>query len=175
MKTTKKWKDMSDAERKKERTRIKKQIQKSETQLRKSPSGQILSAHTDGRESRFDGPEMNAAIWGLRQKGKLIPRRSKTFMGMDEFVLQKLADGDSDFFKKLAIAMDNLSKSKAVVTENGLIIPLQYTVKSAILDHWEAWEKSGEKIEVRLAKLKEQGYIISSQRYHTLVKQIGLK
>ena len=177
----KKWKDMTAAEKARERAKIERKIKRQQADFRKSEAGQILAAHTDRRESHPDGPEMNAAIWGFEQNGlpswiasRIEPNKPR-FVGMDEYVIRRLIERDSAFFRKLADAMDYLTRVGAVATENGVTIPLPYTVKSAILDLWKQWGKAGDKIERRLAMLKERGYKISFQRYHKLVKEIGLK
>ena len=168
--------DMSAAEKEEWRAETQRKIKRQRDALKKSDSGQILAAHTDGRESKPDGPEFNVATWALQQRGMpLAPRKSKLFVGMDEYAVRKLIEGDSAFFRKLADAMDYLARVGAVATENGFTMPLPYTVKSAILDLWDQWEKASDKIERRLAMLAERGYKISPSRYHTLVKKIGKK
>ena len=135
-----------------------------------------MAAHTDGRESKPDGPELNVATWALQQRGMpLAPRKSKLFVGMDEYALRKLIEGDSAFFRKLADAMDYLARVGAVATENGFTRPLPYTERSVMLDLWKQWEEAGDKVERRLAMLAERGYKMSAPRYHKLVNQIGLK
>lgn len=180
-KIVKRWRDMSEAEKKRERARIEREIKRQEESFRKSETGQILAAHSDGREAHPDGPEMNAAIWGLTQKSlpswiaSRIEVNKPRFIGMDEYVIRRLMERDSAFFRKLADALEYLARSGVVASETGVQIPLSYTVKSAILDHWKNWEKEGDKVLRRLAMLEESGYKISAQRYHKLVKEIGLK
>jgi hypothetical protein len=93
--------------------------------------------------------------------------------------LLKLLDGNGEFFRQVADALDSLEEAGAGVNEfGGVSVKVKLTPKIYIGRCWTRWEaeKPKAKIEVRLALIRERcGVKISKARYYGIVEQLGLK
>ena len=186
----KKFEDMTVAERKKERARVRKVIKRLEEEEYNSDSQRIIRALSDRRKTNHKGPAMDAAIWCLTYRGRPLDvhyinrdRMGRPLPGhyfarnTTREVIQNFRDGDSAFFRKVAEAIESLEK-QGFELRGGVLSskPVPNNAKLLVTQHWDRWEKENAKIEVRLAELKQElGKKISKSRYYAIIEQVGLK
>jgi len=164
-----KWCDMTTADKKKERTRIEKAVKRAKEAYSNSQSQRIKRAMADGRENNHEDHVMDAAMWLVAHRGKLLPPHY-----VEHPVVMSLRDGDSTFYHKLASAMKSLEK------DGGFVITKPVDARLFMAANWDRWEyrEAGRKtkVVVRLAEIFEAtGKRISESRYRKIIEQVGLK
>jgi hypothetical protein len=161
----KKWTNMTDAERKKERARIAKAVKRAKKNYSNSQSQRIKRAMSDGRKNDHEDLIKDAAMWLVYHRGKALPPH----YAEHHPVLKNLRDGNSAFFRKLADAMESLEK------DGSFVILKPGDARLEMARNMDRWDFEEAKIEVRLAELRALGHDITKSRYYAIMKQDGLK
>lgn len=95
---------------------------------------------------------------------------------MPESLLRLLKLGGSCFLRQVADSLDSLHDLGWHVANDGKVgmkISLRLDALFKISSRWDRWESDREKIEVRLAELREVGKEISKRMYYKIVKKLG--
>jgi hypothetical protein len=135
---------------------------------RKSSIGNLIAVDGDSRKRKWDRRVYAVALWVQKYRGNT----EEDFM--PKALLEIFKNGDGTFYRKVGDALDGLSREGWHVAADGeLHRPIPIDARLFIAICWRQWEIKKEKVEVRLAEIRQElGSEISKSRYFTIVKKL---
>ncbi len=119
---------------------------------------------------------MRVAEWCLRYRGvaPIIDIDPRFGRPAGDDIMCILKEANSDFLREMADALDRLKSQNPKIEDGILSRNTKLTPKMYVAMCWKHWENQNDKIDRRLALIRERfGKGISRRRYYEIVKVLG--